>query len=69
MKDTLTPYLRHKPLLEMIVSNDLFLSEYAFLKRAKKDIALRKSLSEIFEIYKSARQKDKTSFHKLLASS
>lgn len=68
MKDTLSPYLRHKPLLEMIVSNDLFLSEYAFLKRAKKDSALRKSLSEIFEIYKSARQKDKTRYYKLLAS-
>ncbi|MAM87508.1 MAG: hypothetical protein CME36_09405 [unclassified Hahellaceae] len=68
MRTTLSPYFRHEPLLDMIISNDLFLSEYAFLKRAEQDAVLCRSISEIFKVYNSAIKKSKSDFYRLLAS-
>ncbi|MBM4942940.1 hypothetical protein HYO28_05595 [Vibrio parahaemolyticus] len=67
MKKVLCKYIRNPVLLDILVSQDLFLTEFAFLARAKKSKELSNNLAEMYKIYDLAIKSNKEHFIQLLA--
>lgn len=68
MKTLLPKFIRNKVLVDIVVSQDLFLSEFAFLSRTEKSEKLRAILAEIYVVYDSASKINRKQFLELIAN-
>jgi hypothetical protein len=67
-RSVLLKYTRNEALVDALVSHDLFLTEYAFLERAKSEDWLRSSIDELLSIFRSAGGKHREQFIQLLVA-
>ncbi len=64
----LLEYMRNEIMVDALVSHDLFLTEYAFLERAKSEDWLHSSINELLSIFRYASRKDRGKFIQLLVA-